>query len=96
MTRAEDGGRRAEGAELRLTGLSHSYGALEAIRDVTLEVRPGTVCSVLGPNGAGKSTLASAVAGVIPTDAGSVVVDGDRRQRGAPLPAGPAGGRPRP
>ena len=68
--------RRAEGANLAITGLSHSYGSLEALRDITLGVRAGTVTSVLGPNGAGKSTLASAIAGVMTTEGGSVVVDG--------------------
>jgi branched-chain amino acid transport system ATP-binding protein len=76
MTESNGSAKQAEGAHLSLNGLRHSYGALEALRDVTLEVRAGTVVSVLGPNGAGKSTLASAIAGVIPTSAGSVILDG--------------------
>jgi branched-chain amino acid transport system ATP-binding protein len=64
------------GAALSVRGLSHSYGALEALRDVTFDVPAGSVCAILGPNGAGKSTLASCVAGTIATRPGSVLLDG--------------------
>jgi branched-chain amino acid transport system ATP-binding protein len=64
-----------EGATLALNRLGHSYGALEALSDVTITVPSGTVCAVLGPNGAGKTTLASAIAGVLTTAPGTVVVD---------------------
>ena len=64
-------------APLRLTDLSHSYGALPALRDVSLDVPAGTVCAILGANGAGKSTLAAAIAGVVTTAPGSVVLDGE-------------------
>jgi branched-chain amino acid transport system ATP-binding protein len=59
-------------ADLQLTNVSHSYGALRALNDVTLRVPAGTVCAVLGPNGAGKSTLASAIAGAVRVGSGSV------------------------
>jgi branched-chain amino acid transport system ATP-binding protein len=76
MTATNGSPPRPEGASVAIIGLSHSYGSLEALRDVTLEVRAGTVTSVLGPNGAGKSTLASTIAGVITTEDGSVMLDG--------------------
>ena len=57
---------------LRLEHISHSYGALQALNDVSIEVSAGTVCAVLGPNGAGKSTLASAIAGIVRVGQGSV------------------------
>jgi branched-chain amino acid transport system ATP-binding protein len=62
---------------LRLEGLSHSYGALRALRDVTIDVPAGTVCAILGPNGAGKSTLAAAVAGVVKASSGAVLLAGE-------------------
>jgi ABC-type branched-subunit amino acid transport system ATPase component len=64
-------------ASLRLEKVSHSYGALPALQDVTIDVPAGTVCAILGPNGAGKSTLAAAIAGVVSATAGSVLLDGD-------------------
>ena len=63
-------------APLHLANVSHSYGALPAVRGVTIEIPAGTVCAVLGPNGAGKSTLAATIAGVVPTSPGSVLLDG--------------------
>jgi branched-chain amino acid transport system ATP-binding protein len=63
------------GAALSLRGLSHSYGALEALSDVSFEVAAGSICAILGPNGAGKSTLAACVAGTITTAPGSVLLD---------------------
>jgi branched-chain amino acid transport system ATP-binding protein len=62
-------------AGLRIDRLSHSYGALQALNDVTITIPAGTVCAVLGPNGAGKSTLASTIAGVIKTPPGTIRLD---------------------
>jgi branched-chain amino acid transport system ATP-binding protein len=75
-TAMESPGRPLHGSALSVRSLSHSYGALEALHDVTIEVAAGTICSVLGPNGAGKSTLASCIAGGITTSPGSVLLDG--------------------
>lgn len=61
-------------ADLRLTNVSHSYGPLRALADVSLDVPAGTVCAVLGPNGAGKSTLAAVIAGAVRAGGGSVTL----------------------
>ena len=52
---------------LAVSGLSVRYGKVEALHDVSIEVRPGQIVSVIGPNGAGKSTLLGAVMGALPS-----------------------------
>jgi branched-chain amino acid transport system ATP-binding protein len=64
------------GAALLISDLSYSYDGIAALRGVSLDVAPGTVCCVLGPNGAGKTTLGGCIAGLLRTSKGSVVVDG--------------------
>ena len=61
---------------MTVTGLTRRYGALLALQDVSLEVRPGEVLGLLGANGAGKSTLLRTAAGLQPPDAGTVQIDG--------------------
>lgn len=57
---------------LRLDGVSKRFGAVQALSDVSLEVRPGEVVALVGDNGAGKSTLVKVIAGVHPADAGTI------------------------
>jgi NitT/TauT family transport system ATP-binding protein len=51
-------------------------GPVEALRDITLEVRRGELVALVGPSGCGKSTLLRIIAGLRPATAGRVVVDG--------------------
>jgi branched-chain amino acid transport system ATP-binding protein len=64
------------GAALTISDLSYSYDGIAALRGVSLDVAPGSVCCVLGPNGAGKTTLGACIAGLLRTGPGSVSVDG--------------------
>lgn len=59
---------------LQISDLHVSYGHVEAVAGIDLEVRPGRVSLVLGPNGAGKSTTLNAVAGVVRPARGSIRV----------------------
>lgn len=61
---------------LEVENLNVRYGAITALRDVSLRVNPGEVVAVLGPNGAGKSSLMMSVAGVVRPASGEVKLKG--------------------
>lgn len=57
-------------------GLSKRFGHIAALEDVSFQVRAGEVLGLIGPNGAGKSTLFECLAGVLPSDRGTLNVGG--------------------
>ena len=63
-------------SSLKLSGISKCFGDVVAASDVDLLVNNGEFCVLLGPSGCGKSTLLQIVAGLVPQDRGSVVIDG--------------------
>jgi len=69
---------------LKLHEIHAGYGAIEVLKKLTLEVRPGEIVALLGANGAGKSTTLLTIAGVVPVRGGEITWEG------APLPSGKA------
>lgn len=61
---------------LRMSGISKRFGATQALRDVSLDVRAGRVLALIGENGAGKSTLMKVLSGAHPADNGSMLLAG--------------------
>lgn len=65
-----------------ITGASKRYGAVQALRDVSLSIAPGEVRALLGKNGAGKSTVIRLLSGVEEPDSGRVLLAGSVLGRG--------------
>ena len=72
---------------IELTDVGKSYGAIRALRGISLGVRQGEVTCILGDNGAGKSTLISIIAGLAAHDEGTYAVDGKAMRFGSPREA---------
>jgi branched-chain amino acid transport system ATP-binding protein len=63
-------------ALLDIRNLTRSFGALTAVRDVSLSVQPGELVGLIGPNGAGKSTFYNLIAGALAPTSGDIVFKG--------------------
>lgn len=62
---------------LEVIHLKKSYGSHQAVVDVSFALEAGEILGLLGPNGAGKSTTMMMIAGLLPPDAGQVLLDGE-------------------
>ena len=76
---------------LALRGVSKSFGAVAALRDVQLELLPGEAHALVGENGAGKSTLVRILAGAHAPDEGALTLDGRPLTLAGPADARDAG-----
>jgi branched-chain amino acid transport system ATP-binding protein len=77
---ADDGSATERGGDaaplLSVDSLRVTYGAVTALRGVSLDVRRGEIVAALGPNGAGKTTLLRTIAGIMKPQAGSITFQG--------------------
>jgi branched-chain amino acid transport system permease protein len=69
---------------LQLRSASKSFGAVQALDDMTLDVRAGEIHALVGPNGSGKTTLLNAMSGFVQLDSGEVEIGGTRVTRWSP------------
>lgn len=61
---------------LEVRDLSVSYGAIDAVNDVSITCHPGHITALIGANGAGKSSLMKAISGVVTPKSGQILLDG--------------------
>ncbi|PUU93483.1 sugar ABC transporter ATP-binding protein [Halanaerobium sp.] len=64
--------------KIEMKNIYKSFGAIEAVRDVSFSVEGGEVCALIGENGAGKSTLMNILGGVLPADRGEILINGQQ------------------
>src|SRR5262245_30749215 len=72
------------GVVLSLRGVSKAFGAVQAVRDVTVDCRAGEIHALVGENGSGKSTLLGIASGFLAPDEGTVVIGDTERRRVSP------------
>ena len=66
----------ADGAFVRIDGVSKHFGDVPALQDASVNIRRGEILTLLGPSGGGKTTLLNVVAGFLAPDIGSIHIDG--------------------
>jgi lipopolysaccharide export system ATP-binding protein len=64
-------------SSLVVRSLRKRYGSRTVVKDVSLDVKSGEVVGLLGPNGAGKTTSFYMIVGLVPLDAGEIILDGN-------------------
>jgi ribose transport system ATP-binding protein len=74
-------------AVLSLRSVSKAFGAVQALRDVSVDCRAGEIHALVGENGSGKSTLLGIASGFVHPDEGTVEIGGSLRRRGSPAEA---------
>lgn len=58
---------------LRIESVSKNFGGLQALSDISLDVKEGSISALIGPNGSGKTTLFNVISKIIPRDSGRIV-----------------------
>jgi len=76
---------------LTLRGVSKSFGPVQAVKNVSFSVAPGSAHALIGENGAGKSTLVKMITGMQQPDSGEILLDGSLCRFETPIEARSAG-----
>jgi branched-chain amino acid transport system ATP-binding protein len=71
-------------SQLQIVDVSKSFGGVQAVSRVSLDVRQGEILSVIGPNGAGKTTLLNMISGFYHPDSGRITMEGADLTQSAP------------
>ncbi|HAT31560.1 MAG TPA: ABC transporter ATP-binding protein [Janthinobacterium sp.] len=71
----------SESVLLELKNIALSFGGVQALSDISCDVRRHEIRAIIGPNGAGKSSLLNVINGVYRPQSGAIVYRGERRQR---------------
>lgn len=61
---------------LEVKGISKRFGGLQAVSELSFDLKQGEILGLLGPNGAGKTTAFNMIAGALRTDTGDILFDG--------------------
>ncbi len=70
---------------IRLRGISKSFGGVQALKNVDLDLYPGEVHALAGENGCGKSTLIKILSGVYEADSGTIEINGEQYKKMTPI-----------
>ena len=62
---------------LKINNIQTYYGNIQALKDVTIEVKEGEIVALIGANGAGKTTTLMSICGITPPRSGEITLDGD-------------------
>ena len=77
---ANSGGAATAAPAIELKGISKAFGPVQANKDISIRVMPGTIHGIIGENGAGKSTLMSILYGFYKADEGEVYISGTKTE----------------
>jgi ABC-2 type transport system ATP-binding protein len=69
-------GEKSDAPAIRVRGLRKSYGSIEAVRSLDLDVNSGEIFGLIGPDGAGKTSVFQILGGVMPATAGDAIMLG--------------------
>jgi simple sugar transport system ATP-binding protein len=75
-----NGGAATVAPAIELKGISKAFGPVQANKDISIRVMPGTIHGIIGENGAGKSTLMSILYGFYKADSGEILISGKKTE----------------